>query len=576
MVVAGRTPSLTTRGCYVLALSVVLLIVGVGYASWGLSAAGLGTVTMIFAAYVAFASRVGLLWRRYLELVWWLPRAATSEGLVAQRPFDVQVALRNLGPIDLGLAEVRVFGSRCITVESRLEPLRLGPSSQAAGQLTLRAMQAGQWTIHGAAVRLWDALGLFTIEAYFPSTLGLKVLPRPQPRLALLPSRLHGAAGEDRIGAHTLRRRGLGGELRELREYVPGDPFKLIAWKASSRAPMGRPLVRDLEREMLLVHHVLLDIGSTMREGRPGQWKLDHALELCLGYAATSLADGDRVGLITFDGGIYSQVKAGEGPTQRLRLCELLLDVMNVVEDGFVAMTDGELVAAVARYLRQQEGLDARVRKPPPIEDKQAWADIAVAPRGDLYNVPQLVAAAKRIAPQVKAHGKSKVAAAGTDLALLRQFCRQRGIELPYAQRSGSDRIRGLVAALEQAAQTGGSRVVLVSDLLGLDVGMGANAESPQLTRAVALCRRRGIQLVCIRPAARRYLSRELLNDPAAARAAAIFSWEQDRQEARMHRMLAKIGFHVIAVGPEDGLAHVFTSTTPTTKSVNKNRATAT
>jgi len=578
LVVAGRTPSLTTRGCYVLALAVVLLIVGVGYASWGLSAAGLGTVTLIFAAYVAFSARVGLLWRRYLELVWWLPRAATSEGLVAQRPFDVQVALRNLGPLDLGLGEVRVFGSRCLSVESRLEPLRLRPSSQAAGQLTLRALQAGQWTIHGAAVRLWDALGLFTIEAYFPSTLGLKVLPRPQPRLALMPSRLHGAAGEDRIGAHTLRRRGLGGELRELREYVPGDPFKLIAWKASSRAPMGRPLVRDLEREMLLVHYILLDIGSTMREGRPGQWKLDHALELCLGYTATSLADGDRVGLITFDGGIYSQAKPGEGPTQRLRMCELLLDVMNVVEDGFVAMTDGELVAAVARYLRQQEGLDARVRKPPPIEDKQAWADIAVTPRGDCYNVPQLVAAARRLVPQLAmGMAKAKPAAPSSmDLTLLRQFCRQRGIELPYAQRSGGDRIRGLVSALELAAQTGGARVVLVSDLLGLDVGMGDKAESPQLTRAVALCRRRGIQLVCIRPAARRYLSKDLLNDPAAARAAAIFSWEQDRQEARMHRMLAKIGFHVIAVGPEDGLAHVFAGTTPKSVNTNANRATAT
>jgi len=551
----SRVPSLTTRGCYVLALGLVLLIVGVGYASWGLSAAGLGTLALLFAAWIGFAGRVALLWRRYLELVWWLPRAASSEGLVCHRPFEVQVALRNLSPLYLGVCEVRMFSSRCITIESQLEPLCLRPYSESTGQLTLRALQAGQWTIHGAAVRLWDRLGLYTIEAYFPSTIGLKVLPRPQPRVTLLPSRLHGAAGDERIGAHTLRRRGLGGELRELREYVPGDPFKLIAWKASARAPFGRPLVRDLEREMLLVHYLLLDIGATMREGRPGQWKLDHALELCLGYAATALADGDRVGLIAFDGGIYSQLRPGEGPTQRLRLCERLLDVMNVVEENFVAMTDGELVAAVARYLRQQEGLDARVRKPPPIEDQQAWTEIAVAPNGNCYHIPLLVSAARRLLPA----GRPGSAPPASDLMLLRQLCRQRGIELPYGQRSSAGRVQGLATALETAAQTGGARVVLISDLLGL--GEGSSQEAPQLTRAVALCRRRGLQLVCIRPASRRYLPKDLQDDPAAARAADIFSWELDRQEAHMHRMLARIGFHVLAVGPEDGLAQIFART---------------
>jgi uncharacterized protein (DUF58 family) len=553
----------------VLALAVVLLIVGVGYGSWGLSAAGLFTVTLLFGAYVAFAARAALLWRRYLELVWWLPRAATSEGLLCQRPFEVQMALRNLGPLDLGIGEVRIFSSRCISVESQLQPLPLRPHSQSAGRLTLRALQAGQWTIHGAAVRVWDALGLYTIEAYFPSTLGLKVLPRPQPRVALMASKLHGAAGEERIGAHTLRRRGLGGELRELREYVPGDPFKLIAWKASARAPFGRPLVRELEREMLLVHYILLDIGATMREGRPGQWKLDHALELCLGYAATALADGDRVGFIAFDGELYSQIKPGEGPTLRLKLCERLLDVMNVVEEGFVAMTDGELVAAVSRYLRQQEGLDARVRKPPPIEDQKAWAELAVAPSGDLYSIPQLVAAAKRHLPAPKPGTEPST----QELLLLRQFCRQRGIELPYGQRSSTGRVRGLASALETAAQTGGARVVLISDLLGLggeqggddDGGDGLDRrnEPPQLTRAVALCRRRGLQLICFRPSSRRYLPKDLLNDRAAARAADIFSWELDRQEVRMHRMLARIGFHVLAVGPEDGLAQIFARTSP-------------
>src|SRR5262249_50228196 len=135
-------PSLTARGCYLLALGVVVLIVGVGCANWGLSAAGMLIIGLLFVAYIGAAARAALIWRRYLELGWWLPRAASSEGLLAQRPFEVQMALRNVSSLDLGIAEVRVFGSRCIAVEGGLLPLLLRPRSQSAGQLTLRALQA--------------------------------------------------------------------------------------------------------------------------------------------------------------------------------------------------------------------------------------------------------------------------------------------------------------------------------------------------------------------------------------------------------------------------------------------------
>jgi len=555
----GRFPALTTRGAYVLSLAIVLLILGVGYGSWALSLTGLCCITLLFCTYLLFAMRVALLWRRYLELVWWLPRAAANEGLIAHRTFEVQVALRNLSPLALGFAELRVFCPRCIVVARPLAPVELLPRKQASARLELRALQAGQWMIHGAAVRLWDALGLYSIEAYYPSALSLKVLPRSQPRLALLPTRMRGGGGEERIGMHTLRRRGLGGDLRELREYVPGDPFKLIAWKASARAPMGRPLVRELEREMLLLHYILLDIGATMREGPPGQWKLDHMIELAQGYAASALAEGDRVALVAFDGSVYCHLKPGDGSPHRLRICERLLSLMNVVEDGFVAMTDGELVAAVARYLRQQEGLDVRVRRAPPMDDQAAWAGIAVAPSGELFEIAPLVSAARRLLPTpstgaLTAPAAGKVAGGSADLALLRQLCRHRGIELPYGQRSSGSRAKGLAAALELAAQQSGTRVLLLSDLLGMD----SDDDSQALSRAGALCRKRALQLTCFQPAARRYVPKELFDDPASARAAEIFGWEQDRQEARMHRMLAKIGCPVIAVGPEDGLVQIF------------------
>ena len=106
----------------------------------------------------------------------------------------------------------------------------------------MKVAQAGQWFVHGAAVRLCDVPWACTPSRLtFPSSLRLKVLPRHQPRVALPAARLVGGSADQRMGAHTLRQRGLGGDLRELREYVPGDPYKLIAWKASGPRPLWSP-----------------------------------------------------------------------------------------------------------------------------------------------------------------------------------------------------------------------------------------------------------------------------------------------------------------------------------------------
>ena len=543
----GRFPTLHTNGGYLLSIGLFMLVLGVAVGQWSISALGLTSLTLLCASYVGFALRVSLLWRRHLELLWWLPRAATSEGLVALRPVGVQLTLRNLSPLKLWVSELRIFGSRCVLPRSRIEPLDLPAHSEAAAQLELLVTQAGEWFIHGATVRLSDPLGLYTLEAYFPSALKLKVLPRQQPRVVLDVARSPVGVSEQRIGVHSLRQRGLGGDLRELREYVAGDPYKLIAWKATARSPNGRPLVKELERETMRVHYLLLDIGVTMREGVPGQWKLDHALELCLSYARSVLEGSDRLGFIAFDGEVYHHLKAGDGPILRRRLSEKLLDVMHVVGPSFVAMTDGELFAAVARYLRQQEAIETRLPGPPPADDAAAWAQVAVAPSGERISRTQVVQAVRRLLRDERSRGTSPP----SDDQLLRMFCRERGIELPYGQRSATERARGLAQALELATAMPGAQVVLISDLLGLSL------EEPRLKQSVSLCRRRGLGLLCVRPEARAYLPKSLLLDEEGSRAATIFSWESERAEAAAQREITKPGFHVVSVGPEDGFAQI-------------------
>src|SRR5262249_14672132 len=210
-----------------------------------------------------------------------------------------------------------------------------------------------------------------------------------------------------------------------------------------------------------------------MRGGPPGKTKLDWAIELSAGWSRAALEGGDRVGLCTFDTRLVGQVKPGEGRPHFLKILDRLLDAKNVVDADLVDMTDGDLVAATARYLLHQEGVDLRLLRPP--QDDAAWARVAAGPSGELYDlvamrdlVLRLVASPRRRGaggardaapdrPYTSGHwARIAQVSAGDgraqDLDRLRGFCRARGIELPYrsahdpGQRSG-----GFAGAIRRA-----------------------------------------------------------------------------------------------------------------------------
>jgi uncharacterized protein (DUF58 family) len=502
---------------------------------------GLGVLVLgaLLTAYVRFFPTSILVWRRHLEMSWSLRRPEGDAAFVVGRAFQLTVLLRNRGPAPLGRARLRLFASSVIEGPGTLA-VTLPARSEGITSGELVARQIGTWHLHGAAVELRDAFGLFTIEAYFPNPLAIQVLPRPAGRAGTIEAVAAGGAPHERLGLHALRRRGLGGDLRELREHAPGDPFKQIAWKATART--GRLMVRDLDRETMVTHHLLVDLAATMRRGRPGSTKLDLAVDLATAYARSALEAGDRVGLLTFDGRVITEVKANDGPVHRLRLIEPLLEAMTPVDEDLTELTDGELVAAVARYLQHQEGTDARLRKTPPIDDP-IWGYLATAPTGELYDLRILFRAVNT------SLGETKLLphASTPELARLRLFCRRRGIELPYRRAlPAGGRARGLAAALERVARGRGTqRIVVISDLEELDVGLD------HVARTLRLSRSRGHHLVCAAPSSWRFGAPGEAGERERA-AAEIQAWDDRRRERLAARRLGALGVRVVPVGPGD------------------------
>jgi uncharacterized protein (DUF58 family) len=441
--------------CVALTIGLVaLLLVGIGFANAAVTSLAAAGVVFIGAAYAAtypLARRARL---ERLEFAWWLaPREAPVDSvLVAGAPIDVRCFIRHRARHRIrvsGLAPVLPAGLRLSEgLEGSLE-VPPGARADFAGKLV--AASVGRHVAQGLAARIEGPLALFTMPLYFPYPLSLKVLPRTARALRGAPRRPPEAHGA-RSGRVRLERRGGGSELRELRELVPGDPFKSIAWKASAR--YGKLVVREVEHESRAAHFVALDVGPSMRGGPLGARKLDRALEWVASNVDAWLKDGDRVAAATFDGRLVGRLTPGEGRAQMLRALDLLVTTTELVDGDLTDVEDAAVAVHVARYLRHQMGLDFRALP---------HAGEALESLELIRHVASMVGDDRRTVEAESEAGRAQ-----------RRFCQLRGLDLPYrAHTSAVERATALGEALALVHRPGApsTEITVVTDAEDLPLG---------------------------------------------------------------------------------------------------------
>ena len=305
--------------------ALVVLLIGVWQSSpvaAGLGGVVMGTLALALGATMPLGRRVR---RQRLEFAWWLAHGDPSAGggvVVPGIPFDIRCYVRHRGDRDLVLGNLHpiVPGGVSLIDESQDAVLELAGRSRTEFGFRLVAPAAGRVVLHGLAVTLRGPLGLFRVPLYFPNPLGIKVLPRAARRRIAHRSNAGDAAL--RSGPTRLRRRGGGTEVYELRDLMPGDPFRSIAWKASARA--GKLMVKEVEQEIQLTRWLVVDASGTMRGGEPGERKLDFAIETAASEARIALDEGDRVGLAIVDGRLLDLVPPNDHRSQLLRIFDAL------------------------------------------------------------------------------------------------------------------------------------------------------------------------------------------------------------------------------------------------------------
>lgn len=124
------------------------------------------------------------------------------------------------------------------------------------------------------------------------------------------------------VGAKRMRKLGHSMEFEQIKEYVRGDDYRTINWKATARK--GDLMVNNFTDERSQQIYCLINKGRVMKMPFEGMTLLDYAINASLVLSSVALQKQDKAGLITFGQNIDAFVPADKKPTQISNILEAL------------------------------------------------------------------------------------------------------------------------------------------------------------------------------------------------------------------------------------------------------------
>ena len=184
----------------------------------------------------------------------------------------------------------------------------------------LRPTIRGEYTFYNINLYLSSMLGL--VERRIQHRAETKILVYPSIMQMNRFSLMALARISTMRGVKKVRRVGSSYEFAQIRNYVKGDDYRSINWKATSRR--NDLMVNQFEDERSQQIYSVIDKGRSMQMPFNGMSLLDYAINTSLVISSVSLQKHDKAGLMTFSDKIGATVKAEEGPKQLNLIIETL------------------------------------------------------------------------------------------------------------------------------------------------------------------------------------------------------------------------------------------------------------
>ncbi|CAM3336911.1 DUF58 domain-containing protein [Kibdelosporangium persicum] len=196
----------------------------------------------------------------------------------------------------------------------RIAVRSLAPGAEQSYLNELPTWQRGRHEVGPLTLRRSDALGLGHNEVFIGTTATLWVYPRTHPVRSVaggLPLHHHEGAANETSPRGSL-------DIREVREYVPGDEVRHLHWKATART--GQLMIRDYADPQQPQFTVLLDNRPVI----PAEPEFEEAVEVAASLVVAAAKADNRCQLVT-PGGLDVTTTPGAAAVRRLldELCVL-------------------------------------------------------------------------------------------------------------------------------------------------------------------------------------------------------------------------------------------------------------
>jgi uncharacterized protein (DUF58 family) len=160
---------------------------------------------------------------------------------------------------------------------------------------------------------------------------------------------LMGAANRlQESGSQRLRKLGQSIEFEQIKEYVRGDDYRTINWKATGRK--GDLMVNSYTDERSQQIYCIVDKGRVMKMPFDGMTLLDYAVNATLVLSNTALMKQDKAGLLTFAEHVDTFLPADKKPTQM----NLLLDQLYKQQTAFLEPDLEKLFSIIRNRITQR------------------------------------------------------------------------------------------------------------------------------------------------------------------------------------------------------------------------------
>lgn len=274
-------------------------------------------------AQTAFVAAFALVLTDIFLLFWRKPKVVCERELdpvfSLSDPNSVRLHLENQGNWYLSVTiadELPIqFQRRDFEVK-----LALPPSSPRTVEHSLTPMSRGIYAFGNVNVFIATRLGLVQRRLVFEQAEDVAVYPSIiQMKRYELRAMRHIA---HETGIKKMRRIGHSYEFEQIKNYVQGDDYRSINWKASGRR--ATLMVNQYEDERSQQVYCIVDKSRAMKMPFEGLSLMDYAINTALAISNIILKKQDKAGLLTFSDVVGATLKAERDTSQLRRILETL------------------------------------------------------------------------------------------------------------------------------------------------------------------------------------------------------------------------------------------------------------